>query len=173
MPLYLLPIKLLSDFSCSLKVFHKVLLISYEATLIVITVPSHCQRQPVQFLSCEFSILCESCAYCQQCHCQILQQSVTQNITFFGSEMSFISHYTNCCPKCIFTGTSQLLRLLSGKLLHTCEGTNILLVYWHVLITRDNTDSQNSEDGSITDKLLYVLLAITKVLQIFYHTGKF
>jgi hypothetical protein len=55
-------------------VSHKALLISYEVESTIIIVPSHGQSQPLQFPPCDFSILRESCAYCQQSHGQISQR---------------------------------------------------------------------------------------------------
>lgn len=65
MPLYLLPTKPSSDLSCGLKISHDTLFISYEAKSITIIMPSHSQSQPVQFLWCVFSSLCESYTYSQ------------------------------------------------------------------------------------------------------------
>jgi hypothetical protein len=83
MPLYLIQIKPPSDLSCGLKVSHEALLISYEAKSTIIIVPSHVQSRPVQFLWCEFSILCESCTSQQH-------EASHKALLSIGSQMSFI-----------------------------------------------------------------------------------
>jgi hypothetical protein len=45
------------------------------------------------------------------------------------------SHPFNCFSGPICTDIDHLLRLLSDKLLHMFECTNILPIYWHILIT--------------------------------------
>jgi hypothetical protein len=47
----------------------------------------------------------------------------------------WFSNHINCFPGHIFTNNGQLFRLLSHKLLNMHKGTNILLVYQHILIT--------------------------------------
>jgi predicted neutral ceramidase superfamily lipid hydrolase len=91
-PLCLLKIKSPSDFSCSLEVSQKVLLVSYEVESTVIIMPSHGQSQPIQFASCEFFILCQSCACCRQIHSQILQWCEVSHkaLLSVGSEISFV-----------------------------------------------------------------------------------
>jgi hypothetical protein len=76
--------------SCVLKLLHEVLLTSYEAKS-PDTIPSYGQNQPMQFLSCEFSVLRERCAYCQSCG----QTSQTYEVLHktllpVGSQTSFI-----------------------------------------------------------------------------------
>jgi hypothetical protein len=137
-PLCLLPIKLPPDFSCGLKVSHKALLISYEVELTIIIMLSHGQSWPVQFLSCEFSVLRESCAYCRQSHGQISQRHKVSHkaLLSVGSQISFIFP-----PHKLFFRMHIYqhgsVGLLSCKLLHTREGTNVLLVYLYILITRE------------------------------------
>jgi hypothetical protein len=92
MPLCLLSVKPPSDFSCSLKVLHKALLISYEVESTIIIMLSHGQSWPVQFLSCEVSILHESCAYCWQSHDQISQRHevLHKALLSVGSQIKFV-----------------------------------------------------------------------------------
>jgi hypothetical protein len=61
--------------------------------------------------------------------------NVTQSLTLLAVKSVLFSHHINCFSGCMFTSIAQLLRLLSCKLLHTCKGTIILLVCWHILIT--------------------------------------
>jgi hypothetical protein len=89
-PLCLLTIKPLSDFSCSLEVSHKALLISYEVDLPIIILPSHDQSRPEQFPLYEFYVLRESCASCRQSHGQIsLQHEVSHKALLCVESISF------------------------------------------------------------------------------------
>jgi hypothetical protein len=138
MPLYLLLIKLPSNFSCSLKVLHEALLSSY----VVRSLSSSCchmVRADLYNFCClnflfymslvltadKVMVIFHSGMKCRTKHYSLL-------------EVKFpYSHHINCFSGRVFTDMRQLLRLLSGKLLHTCKDCNILLVYWHtsILIT--------------------------------------
>jgi hypothetical protein len=73
-------------------------------------------------------------AYCRQSRGQILQQHCyTKALLSAGSQISFTFPPYNSFPGCTFMKMGQLL----SKLLHTCEGTNVLLVYQYTFITWD------------------------------------
>jgi hypothetical protein len=154
MPLCLLPIKSPPDFSCSLKVSHKALLISYEVKSTIIIVPSHGQNCLYNFCHVNFlfyasfvltankaTVIFRSGMNCHKKHYSLL---AVKSVSF--------SHHINSFSGRIFTNLGQLLRLLTCKLLHTHEGTDVLPVYRHILITANTTVSQKSEDCDITDK---------------------
>jgi hypothetical protein len=117
MPLCLLPIKPLSDFSYGgLKVSHKALLISYDVKSTIIIVPSHVQSRPVLFPSCEFSnaslVLTTDKAtvrFCSGMKCH------TNYYFLLAVKLVLFSHHINCFSECIFTNMGQLLRLLSSS----------------------------------------------------------
>jgi hypothetical protein len=136
-PFFLQTIKRPSDFSCGLKVSHKVFLISYE----VEQQSSSCRHMVRASL---YNFRCVNCIFhvspvltsdkatvrfCSgmKCHTKHYSLLAVKSVSF--------SHHINCFSGRIFTVMGELLRLLSCKLLHMREGTNVLPVYQHILIT--------------------------------------
>jgi hypothetical protein len=59
----------------------------------------------------------------------------TKHYSLLADKSVLFSHHINCFSGRIFTDMGQLLRLLSCKLLHMCEGTNVLPAHQHIFIT--------------------------------------
>jgi hypothetical protein len=131
-PVYLLPAKSPSHFSCGLEVSHKVLLISYKVKSTTVTVPSHNQSQPVQFVSCEFSIP------------HVLRLLPAKPWPYFAAALSVTQSITVCWKSIIFIFPPQItfqvanlqmwLALKTGYLASYCTCAKASMYYGYTNI---------------------------------------
>lgn len=148
--------------------------------------PSYGQGHPVKFPLCEFSILCKSCTTADKATVRFHNNRFHRNMNFHTKHYCLLtvkwvsfSHHINCLLANILTDMGHLLRLLSGKLLHTWKQQWIKCTWtcFDHMTVADTIHSKKPEDHDITEKLLQMLLVTTEVLWMqletfHFHTGK-